>query len=159
MIEKDIKFRLDKLYDDTKDEWYFEVQMIKRIQGTFFEKLELYHFPFDVQGIIKSASHYSLIFCNECHNKLINEKKTFQSRSHRIEPWTKYCSFRILAFWPKWPSLPRLTNTYGNFTIMWTSRCIRYAMICHSRSTCPKKSLSLFALIQRNHYLNYCVNK
>ena len=24
--------------------------MIKRIQGTFFEKLELYHFPFDVQG-------------------------------------------------------------------------------------------------------------
>jgi hypothetical protein len=53
VIEKDVKFRLDKFYDDTNDEWYFEVQMIKRIQGTFFEKLELYHFPFDVQGILK----------------------------------------------------------------------------------------------------------
>jgi hypothetical protein len=53
VIEKDVKFRLDKFFDDTKDEWYFEVQMIKRIQGTFFEKLELYHFPFDVQGEIR----------------------------------------------------------------------------------------------------------
>ena len=37
------------MFDDLKQEWYFEVQMIKRIQGTFFEKLELYHFPFDIQ--------------------------------------------------------------------------------------------------------------
>jgi hypothetical protein len=48
--EKDVKFRLEKFYDDVKKEWFFEVHMIKRIQGTFFEKLELYHFPFDVQG-------------------------------------------------------------------------------------------------------------
>ena len=49
VIEKDVKFRLEKFYDEMNEE-YFEVQMIKRIQGTFFEKLELYNFPFDVSN-------------------------------------------------------------------------------------------------------------
>lgn len=56
--EKDVKFRLEKLFDENKKEWYFEVHMIKRIQGTFFEKLELYHFPFDVQDLsVTLTSH------------------------------------------------------------------------------------------------------
>ena len=56
--EKDVKFRLEKLFDDMKKEWFFEVHMIKRIQGTFFEKLELYHFPFDIQDLsITLTSH------------------------------------------------------------------------------------------------------
>lgn len=50
--EKDVKYRIAKIYDEIKQEWFLEVHMIKRIQGTFFEKLELYHFPFDVQGKI-----------------------------------------------------------------------------------------------------------
>ena len=40
------------MYDDNKCEWVYEVHMIKKIQGSFFEKLELYHFPFDVQLMI-----------------------------------------------------------------------------------------------------------
>ncbi len=47
--EKDVKFRLEKHWDDEKRDYYFEVHMIKKIQGVFFEKLELYNFPFDVQ--------------------------------------------------------------------------------------------------------------
>lgn len=49
--EKDVKYRVGKFYDNLKQQEFIEVHMIKRIQGTFFEKLELYHFPFDVQGI------------------------------------------------------------------------------------------------------------
>ena len=37
------------------------VHMIKKIQGSFFEKLELYHFPFDIQVCLRS-------FVTECHN-------------------------------------------------------------------------------------------
>ena len=48
--EKDVKICFEKFYDDLKEEWFLEVHMIKRIQGTFFQKLELIHFPFDVQG-------------------------------------------------------------------------------------------------------------
>lgn len=49
MIEKDVKFRVEKLYNKSIKDYFFQVHMIKKIQGTFFEKLELYHFPFDVQ--------------------------------------------------------------------------------------------------------------
>jgi hypothetical protein len=49
--EKDVKFRIVRFYDK-EENGFMEVHMIKRIQGTFFEKLELYHFPFDVQGMI-----------------------------------------------------------------------------------------------------------
>ena len=48
--EKDVKIHLEKIFDDRKNEWNLEVNMIKRIQGTFFQKLDLFHFPFDVQG-------------------------------------------------------------------------------------------------------------
>ena len=58
--EKDVKFRLEKLFNEEKREWYFEVHMIKKIQGTFFEKLELYHFPFDVQVKNMIASFFYL---------------------------------------------------------------------------------------------------
>jgi hypothetical protein len=49
--EKDVKYNLKKLYDMEKRQSFVQVNMIKRIQGTFFEKLELYHFPFDVQDL------------------------------------------------------------------------------------------------------------
>lgn len=48
-----MKYKIEKLYNDVKCEWYYEVHMIKKIQGSFFEKLELYHFPFDIQVKIK----------------------------------------------------------------------------------------------------------
>lgn len=57
--EKDVKFRLEKNWDYENKQWFFEVHMIKKIQGTFFEKLELYHFPFDVQvSILNCISYY-----------------------------------------------------------------------------------------------------
>lgn len=49
--EKDVKYHIEKFYDEKKNEYFVEVNMIKRIQGMFFEKLELYHFPFDVQDL------------------------------------------------------------------------------------------------------------
>lgn len=59
--EKDIKHRVGKLFDSEKQEWFLKVHIIKRIQGTFFEKLELYHFPFDVQDLsIILTSHRTL---------------------------------------------------------------------------------------------------
>jgi hypothetical protein len=39
--EKDVKYRLEKFYDDEKKESFIEVHMIKKIQGMFFEKLEV----------------------------------------------------------------------------------------------------------------------
>ena len=49
--EKDVKYNFERHFDKARDEFFVEVNMIKRIQGTFFEKLELYHFPFDVQDL------------------------------------------------------------------------------------------------------------
>ncbi len=49
--EKDVKYNFERYYDRDREEYFVEVNMIKRIQGIFFEKLELYHFPFDVQDL------------------------------------------------------------------------------------------------------------
>jgi hypothetical protein len=60
--EKDVKYRIEvfKTTDPNNltDKDYLEVHMIKRIQGTFFEKLELYHFPFDIQDLSLTISSY-----------------------------------------------------------------------------------------------------
>jgi hypothetical protein len=62
--EKDVKYRIGKYFDDIKQDWFLEVHMIKRIQGTFFEKLELYHFPFDVQGwFLNKSFEATNFFC------------------------------------------------------------------------------------------------
>ena len=49
--EKDVKYNFERYFDKDREEYFVEVNMIKRIQGVFFEKLELYHFPFDVQDL------------------------------------------------------------------------------------------------------------
>jgi hypothetical protein len=49
--EKDVKYQIQIVNTGDEDAAFrhLEVQMIKQIEGRFFEKLELYHFPFDVQ--------------------------------------------------------------------------------------------------------------
>lgn len=49
VMEKYVKFRVKKDYDTLLNKEFFQVQMIKKIQGIFFENMELYNFPFDVQ--------------------------------------------------------------------------------------------------------------
>ena len=39
--EKDVKYRLEKSYDNELNQFFIQVHAIKRIQGTFFEKLEV----------------------------------------------------------------------------------------------------------------------
>jgi hypothetical protein len=66
--EKDVKYNFERYYDKERQEYFVEVNMIKRIQGSFFEKLELYHFPFDVQDLsltITSHRPASEIYINQ----------------------------------------------------------------------------------------------
>ena len=37
--EKDVKYQIQKLYDEDNLETFYEVHLIKKIQGSFFEKL------------------------------------------------------------------------------------------------------------------------
>lgn len=87
--EKDVKHRVGKLFDMEKRVWFLEVHMIKRIQGTFFEKLELYHFPFDVQDLsIILTSHRTLDEINLIQDLKISAKTKSASLDKHI--WKLY---------------------------------------------------------------------
>ncbi|CAF0938693.1 unnamed protein product [Brachionus calyciflorus] len=88
--EKDVKYRVERFFNVEKQQWQFEIHMIKRIQGTFFEKLELYHFPFDVQDLsIILTSHRTLDEINLIQDYKIPAKMT-KSASLDKHIWKLY---------------------------------------------------------------------
>ena len=69
-----MNFKFEKVFDDETDEWVYEVHQIKKIQGSFFEKLELYNFPFDVQ-VSKQAG--TAVSCLVYRDDWFNENYLF----------------------------------------------------------------------------------
>ena len=110
--EKDVKYNLKKFYDSEKRQSFVQVNMIKRIQGTFFEKLELYHFPFDVQDLsLTLTSHRPIDEVVIIQDRNVLSKMT-KSASLDKHIWTLYDHINFKTHIIKNDIMP--TSEYSN---------------------------------------------